>query len=146
MISRLVAQIATASTRTITLAFLRHGSSFSLSENWLGSPSIQAFIVSGFREPLLAFTPVAACINSSFSGRFRTIVWRRAPSEAIFKTQQGIATHPDQMIAIWDRRIRLKRDRTMCVRHLAPRERLALADLNKFYQNDTDASKSIASE
>ena len=47
MISRSVAQIATASMRTRTSAFFGTGTGLSFNESWPGSPSTHAFMLSG---------------------------------------------------------------------------------------------------
>src|SRR4051812_32312225 len=63
MISRSVAQIATASMRTSTSAFFGTGTGFSPMLSWPGSPSTQAFMLSGIGNSLwLVFTPGGAYI------------------------------------------------------------------------------------
>src|SRR5690348_1605167 len=70
MISRSVAQIATASMRTSTSALPGIGTAFSTSESWPGSPSTQAFIRSGMGNSGAVVTPAGAYIScSSFSLR-----------------------------------------------------------------------------
>src|ERR1700675_802114 len=72
MISRSVAQIATASIRTKTSARLGTGTGFSVSLSSPGLPRTQAFIISGIGKSALVFTPgpaymvvilVAACFG-----------------------------------------------------------------------------------
>ena len=65
MISRSVAQIATASMRTSTSAFFGTGTALSISLSSPGSPSTQAFIMSGIGKSLLVFTPAGAYIAHS---------------------------------------------------------------------------------
>ena len=60
MISRSVAQIATASMRTSTSARFGTGTGFSTNVTWPGSPSTHAFIVSGMEKSGLVSTPGAA--------------------------------------------------------------------------------------
>ena len=62
MISRSVAQIATASMRTSTSARFGIGTGFSFSTSWPGSPSTQARWLSGIENSLLVFTPAGAGI------------------------------------------------------------------------------------
>src|SRR5882672_3722593 len=62
MISRSVAQIATASMRTSTSARFGTGTGLSVSLSLCGSPSTQAFMVSGTGISGLVFTPVGAYI------------------------------------------------------------------------------------
>src|SRR5271154_3723954 len=69
MISRSVAQIATASTRTKTSARLGTGTGFSVSFSSPGLPRTQAFILSGIRKSGLVFTPGPAYMAVS-SDRF----------------------------------------------------------------------------
>src|SRR5690606_28619993 len=57
MISKSVPQIATASMRTRTSAFFGAGTGLSFSVSSPGSPSTQAFIVSGIGKSGLVFTP-----------------------------------------------------------------------------------------
>ena len=57
MISRSVAQIATASIRTKTSARLGTGTGFWVSFSSPGLPSTQAFMVSGIGKSGLVFTP-----------------------------------------------------------------------------------------
>src|ERR1700676_3351308 len=57
MISRSVAQIATASMRTKTSARLGTGTGFSVSLSSPGLPRTQAFIISGIGKSALVFTP-----------------------------------------------------------------------------------------
>src|SRR5262245_66033083 len=64
MISRSVAQIATASMRTSTSAFFGTGTGFCFKVRWPGSPSTHAFMVSGIGKSGLVFTPVGAYIGS----------------------------------------------------------------------------------
>src|SRR5919197_586332 len=65
MISRSVAQIATASMRTSTSAFLGTGTGLSFSINSPGLPSTQAFIVSGIGKFGLVLTPAGAYMLAS---------------------------------------------------------------------------------
>src|SRR6185436_9374050 len=69
MISRSVAQIATASMRTSTSARFGAGTGFSVSFNSPGSPSTQARIVSGTGMSLDVFTPAGAYILFSLFSR-----------------------------------------------------------------------------
>src|SRR5262245_30242072 len=62
MISRSVAQIATASMRTSTSAFFGTGTGLSLSDNSPGLPRTQAFIVSGIGKLGSVLTPAGAYI------------------------------------------------------------------------------------
>src|SRR6185437_12314570 len=63
MISRSVAQIATASIRTSTSAFFGTGTGFWPMLSWPGSPSTQAFMLSEIGNSLwLVFTPAGAYI------------------------------------------------------------------------------------
>ncbi len=62
MISRSVAQIATASIRTSTSARFGTGTGFSAGFSSPGLPSTQAFIVSGIGKSGLVFTPGPAYI------------------------------------------------------------------------------------
>src|SRR5450432_4193750 len=65
MISRSVAQIATASMRTSTSAFFGTGMVLSVMLSWPGSPSTQAFILSGIGNSLwFVFTPAGAYMVS----------------------------------------------------------------------------------
>ena len=66
MISRSVAQIATASMRTSTSARFGTGTGLSVSVSCPGSPSTQAFMVSGTGKSGLVFTPEAARIELSY--------------------------------------------------------------------------------
>ncbi len=66
MISRSVAQMATASMRTRTSARLGTGTGFCVSVTWPGSPSTQAFMVSGIGKSGLVFTPADARIRLSY--------------------------------------------------------------------------------
>ncbi len=61
--SRSVAQMATASMRTSTSAFFGTGTGLSTSFSCPGSPSTQAFMVSGMGKSLLVFTPAGAYIK-----------------------------------------------------------------------------------
>src|SRR6476646_10488921 len=66
MISRSVAQIATASMRTSTSAFFGTGTGLLVMLSWPGSPSTQARCASGIGNSLwLVFTPCGAYIESS---------------------------------------------------------------------------------
>src|SRR5437016_5385181 len=80
MISRSVAQIATASMRTSTSARFGTGIGLSISFNSPGSPSTHAFIVSGTGMSGLVFTPGGAYIECSLLfGRLRAMrIWRSA--------------------------------------------------------------------
>src|SRR6185369_4913360 len=69
MISRSVAQIATASIRTSTSARCGTGTGFCPSESWPGSPSTHAFIWSGIGKSGLVFTPAGAYIAKSSLNR-----------------------------------------------------------------------------
>src|ERR1700738_4808180 len=60
IISRSVAQIATASMRTSTSAFFGTGTGFSRNESSPGLPSTHAFMVSGTWNSLSTFTPGGA--------------------------------------------------------------------------------------
>src|SRR5947207_13370335 len=74
MISRSVAQIATASMRTSTSARFGTGAGFSVSFNSPGSPSTHARMVSGTGMSGLVFTPGGAYMGllPLFSRRVRT--------------------------------------------------------------------------
>src|SRR5262245_11577955 len=65
MISRSVAQIATASMRTSTSAFFGTGTGLSLSISSPGLPSTQAFIASGIGKLGLVLTPAGAYMLAS---------------------------------------------------------------------------------
>jgi len=65
MISRSVAQIATASMRTSTSARLGTGTGLSVNFSSPGSPSTQAFMLSGTGKSLLVLTPGGAYIGLS---------------------------------------------------------------------------------
>ncbi len=62
MISRSVAQIATASMRTSTSALLGTGTGFCVNASSPGSPSTQAFMLVRNRKFGLVFTPAGAYI------------------------------------------------------------------------------------
>src|SRR5262249_43146754 len=66
MISRSVAQIATASIRTNTSAFFGTGTGFCFRVNCPGSPSTHARMVSGIARSGLVFTPAGAYIACPF--------------------------------------------------------------------------------
>ena len=70
MFSRSVAQIATASMRTSTSARFGTGTGLSVRVSSPGSPSTQAFMVSGTGWLGSVFTPAGAYMESSFSRAF----------------------------------------------------------------------------
>src|SRR5580704_5854183 len=82
MISRSVAQIATASMRTRTSARLGTGTGFSESFSSPGLPRTQAFILSGTGKSALVFTPGPAYMVASF-GRFLWSLLSGRPSPAL---------------------------------------------------------------
>src|SRR6185312_1201317 len=69
MISRSVAQIATASMRTSTSARLGTGTGFSVGFSSLGLPSTQAFMVPGMGKSGLVFTPGAEYMGAVLAAR-----------------------------------------------------------------------------
>src|SRR4051812_526443 len=71
MISRSVAQIATASMRTRTSARTGTGTGFSLRNSWSGSPSTQALIRSGIGRSGEVLTPGGRYIGEILFGRER---------------------------------------------------------------------------
>src|SRR6266849_673016 len=95
MISRSVAQIATASMRTSTSAFFGTGTGLFFKVSWPGSPSTHAFMLSGIGKSAFVFTPVGAYIRSPLGvrGKLRLdpsggrVSWARSAAEG--RNQSG---------------------------------------------------------
>src|SRR5262245_48909187 len=105
MISRSVAQIATASMRTSTSARFGAGTGLSVSFSSPGSPSTQARMVSGTGMSLLTFTPGGVYIACSFlfGRRGRTVRLRAGPAKLGGKRAHGrrhLLAHEREMIVI----------------------------------------------